>query len=207
MNQSQAEWIAFLDDDDILYPWHFESLLQAAQQSGRKFIYGDYNRALFLTSNVTTPDNLTGAPPWEFVRNQLLVQNFIPIHTWLFARTCLDKTGLIDENLDRLEDYDLLVRMSSIYPFHHLKKVTCEYRYYIHSANSIYTDRQKTLDALKIIYQRYPVEDRRIILDRQELLQGMEKQIMHIEDIRKQIGVSLTEVQANRGAIQLVIGL
>ena len=207
IRHSRGRWIAFLDDDDILYPWHFEALLQAGEQSGCKFVYSDFNRALFLTASFTTPDKLLGADPRDFTRNLLLVQNFFPIHTWLFARECIDKVGLIDKDLDRLEDYDFLLRLSSQYSFHHLPKVTCEYRYYLHSTNSIYTDRHKSLEALKVIYQRYPADAGAVAYERQELIRSVEKQIEKIEEIKNGIGVRYTEQEAQRQIMMLVTGL
>jgi hypothetical protein len=138
-----------------------------------------------------TPDNLIGAPPFDYTRRQLMVQNFIPIHTWLLNRSCIEKTGMFDKNLDRLEDYDLLLKMSSLYPFHHLRKVTCEYRFYLHSVNSIYTDRRKSLDSLKVIYDRHPADNPQIILERQKILVSIEKQIIQIDEARKKLGIHL----------------
>jgi glycosyltransferase involved in cell wall biosynthesis len=207
MCQSRGKWIAFLDDDDILYPWHFESLLQAARLSDSKFVYSDHNRVLFLTPALTSPDKLVGAPPWEFKREQLLARNFLPIHTWLFARECIEKVGLIDESLDRLEDYDFLLRMSAAYPFHHLPRVTCEYRYYLHSPNSIYTDVQKSLDALQVIYQRHPTTDAEVIYDRAAVLNTTKNQIDRIEKIKSSIGNGMTEQEAQRQIMKAVVGL
>ena len=170
-------------------------------------MYGDYNRVLFLTPALTTPDKLVGAAPWEFNREQLLSRNFLPIHTWLFARECIDRVGAIDENIDRLEDYDFLLKMSANYPFHHLRKVTCEYRYYLHSPNSIYTDVQKALDALQQIYNRHPTTDAQAIYDRAITLRATENQIDRIEKIKSSIGNGISEQEAQRQIMQLVIGL
>lgn len=208
IQHSRGKWISYLDDDDIAYPWHLETLFHAAQKSKAKFIYSDFNRALFLRElKVTTPDILQGSPPWDFSRRELLVQNYIPIHTWLHHRDCVEKAGLWDETFDRLEDYEFLLRLSKLYDFHHLKKVTCEYRYYLNSANSIYTDRFRTMAALEQIYQRNPVDDYDSRIRRQEILDVITVQIHKIEEIQEQIGNSVSEDKAIRDIIRLVTGL
>ncbi len=204
---SKGNWMSYLDDDDILYPWHLEALFQATNNGARKFIYSDYNRALFLDEKKITPEILMGTIPWEYSREELLIQNNIPIHTWFYARECAERVGLWDESLDRMEDYEYLLRLSGNYPFHHVKKVTCEYRYYVNSSNSIYTDRSKTLAAYETIYQRYPVEDYISQVRRQEVLIMISAQIRKIEKIQEGIGIKISREEAIRDIIRLVAGI
>jgi len=205
LKNAKGKWIAYLDDDDILYPWHFEVLLQKAERSNAKVVYSDYNRGVFFQGlQTTTPDILQGVPPWEYNRRELLIQNHIPIHTWLHARECVEKAGLWDETLDRLEDYEFLLRVSKLYDFYHLKKATCEYRHYRNSANYIYTDRHRTLAALEQIYQRNPVDDSDLRVRRQEVLDALNAQIRKIGEIQEQIGISISEDRAIREIIRLV---
>ncbi len=203
----RGEWISYLDDDDIVYPWHLEALLQAAKNNIVRLVYSDYNQALFMEAGRSAPDKLVGAPSQEFRRDKLFVQNYIPIHTWLFARDSFEQVGMLDETLDRLEDYEFLLRLSAVGDFYHLKRVTCEYRFYLDSANSIYTDRQKTLDALEHIYRLYPLEDMEMISRRQEVMDGVKKQIQVIDELKKRSGDSVTESVIARGIIRLVTGL
>lgn len=203
----KGNWISYLDDDDILYPWHLEVLFQSAESSKCKFVYSDYNRALFLDEKKITPEILMGTTPWEYSRRELLIQNNIPIHTWFYARECAEKIGLWDESLDRLEDYEFLLRLSAVYPFHHVKKVTCEYRYYVNSANSIYTDRSRTLAAYETIYQRNPVEDFYSRTRRLEVINMIHSQIRKIEKIQEGIGVNMDRGTAIRDIIRLVTGM
>ncbi len=204
---SKGKWISYLDDDDILYPWHFETLIQAVENSKFKFIYSDYNRALFLDEKKITPEILLAGTPWEYSRKELLIQNNIPIHTWFYARECGEKIGLWDESLDRLEDYEFLLRLSAYYPFQHVKKVTCEYRYYVNSANSVYTDRARTLAAYERIYQQNPVGDYDSQIRRQEVLGMIRTQIRKIEKIRGSTGGTISTEAAIRDIIRLVAGI
>ncbi len=148
-----------------------------------------------------------GAPPWDFLRSQLLVQNYIPIHTWLHARSCVEDAGGWDHELDRLEDYDFLLKLSTKHQFQHVRKVTCEYRYYLHSTNSIYTERGRTLSALKRIYERYPVQDQQLLARRRATIADLEAQVTAIEELEKRVGETLTEAQMTREVIRLVLNL
>jgi hypothetical protein len=106
-----------------------------------------------------------------------------------------------------LEDYEFLLRLSADYPFHHIKKVTCEYRYYVNSANSVYTDRSRTLAAYEEIYQRNPVDDFYSRTRRQEVLDMIRSQIRKIEKIRGSIGETISRETAIRDVIRLVAGI
>lgn len=205
--ESKGGWLSILDDDDILYPWHLESLFLASRDGSKKFVYSDYNRALFLDEKRNTPDILVGSSTWEYSREDLLVKNNIPIHTWLYAHDCAEQVGQWDESLDRMEDYDFLLRLSAYYPLHHVRKVTCEYRYYVNSSNSIYIDRHKTQEAYEKIFQRYPVDSYVLRIRRQEVLDMIHTQAMKISKIEEKIGTDFSREQATRDIIRLVAGL
>ena len=208
LENSQGAWLTFLDDDDIVYPWHLEVLSRAVSNTDRKFVYSDYNRSLFLSSNNTTPDIIKGAIPWKYDRQALLLENHIPIHTWLFSRKCImDDVGKFDEDLDRLEDYDFLLRVSEKFTFYHVPRITCEYRFYIHSPNSIYTDRDKTISALEKIYFRYPVDDQKLKIQREKLLLDLRQQVYQINELLKIKNIDESKRVTERKIIQLVTGL
>jgi GT2 family glycosyltransferase len=205
---SEGEWISFLDDDDVLYPWHLETLFRAAESFGVKVVYSDFNRALFADSETTFPIRIMGAPPWEFNLDELLVQNFIPIHSWLHHRECFQEVGHWDEGLDRLEDYDYLLRLGSKYTFHHVSKVTCEYRYYLDVANTITSGRTRYLDALKKIYQKFPAEDSDLRHEREKVLDRISEQVKTIQIFEQTSnGSPEDEARVNRKIIELVAGL
>ncbi len=208
LEKTHAEWIAVLDDDDIVYPWHFETLWQIAEQSKAGVVYSDYNRALFATFGDLYPIRLIGAQPWEYSRPELEVQNYLPIHTWMYKHEYVEKVGLWDESLDRLEDYDFLLRLSALHDFKHVDKVTCEYRYFLDHANSITEGRDKYLSALEQIYKRYPVDDSNILRNRRVVLEELRDQVRRINVIRKKrVGDHGGKDITNREIIRLVVGL
>ncbi len=182
---SNTKWVAFLDDDDIVYPWHLATLYNHAQftKNGMMF-YSDYNRTLFQTNSSLSPVLLRGIEPWQYDKDQLWVSNRIPMHSWLVARECFEKVGFFDENQAMLEDFEFLVRLSKEYNFYHVNRVTCEYRYYLDGMNSMINQREQTLEALKYIYTKHEAYNQNIENNRSFELEALKVQTEKIELLR-----------------------
>lgn len=208
LSRARGEWIAYLDDDDILYPWHFESLLQAAQESGSRVVYSDSNRVLFLSAESSTPVLLTGAPPWKYNRRELLVSNYLPVHTYIHTRELGEQAGPWNEQLDRLEDYEFLLRLNALADFHHLDSVTCEYRYYLDNVNSIFLGRAEYRTALEQVYAWHPVEDAALNKARQRVLEALDEQSEKIAEILRDADSGEADMfAARREIIRITTGL
>jgi glycosyltransferase involved in cell wall biosynthesis len=113
---SDAEFIAFLDDDDLRLPGSLEPQLkllranaEAAFVYGRAFL-GDPRFSL-ATGSVVPETQQSGDIFWT-----LLEGNFVPAPTVVARRRCLLEVGLFDENLRTMEDYDLWVRLAERFP-------------------------------------------------------------------------------------------
>ncbi|MHB8192965.1 MAG: glycosyltransferase [Bellilinea sp.] len=201
-------WIAYLDDDDILYPWHFESLMQKANEGDVRFLYSNYNKSLFQGPDDNHPIWIVGAPVWEYKHNDLLITNYLPIHTYIHKTDLVHEIGFWDEELERLEDYDFLLRASEVCAFNHVNKVTCEYRFYLDSTNSVYDGKGKYLSALEKIYPKHPVTDPEIIMGRENVIQGLRDQSKMIDELMRKVGEGQTDkLQANREIIKIATGL
>jgi len=123
-----GEYIAYVDDDDRYYPEHLETLVKSLETSDAQVAYSDAIRAhqkfvngKYLTYRIDAPYSL------DFDPDRILVRNFIPTLCILHRSDCLEKTGLFDESLQVLEDWDLWIRMSRHFRFVHIRKATCEY--------------------------------------------------------------------------------
>jgi GT2 family glycosyltransferase len=112
---STGEYIGFLDDDDLRLPNSIDAqvnLLDANPEAG--MIYG---RALYGDEECrpkggSYPDEcLQGDIFWE-----LMEWNFVPCLTVIFRRACLERVGLLDESAAGVDDWDLWVRISELYP-------------------------------------------------------------------------------------------
>ena len=115
IQESNSEYIAFLDDDDIRLPNsldHQFALLEAQPSAG--MIYGK----VFFGDEECRPQSgfypqicLQGDVFWD-----ILQTNFIPCQSVLFRRKCLAHTGLLDETVAGVDDWDLWVRIAEHYP-------------------------------------------------------------------------------------------
>lgn len=198
VHAARGKYISYLDDDDIIYPFHLESLWQELHESGGryKFAYSDHNRALISgrgSSAVTVARVLV--PTWEFNREQLQVSNYIPIHTWMHERECVDRVGGFSTDLDLLEDWEFLLRMAAQFDFHPIRRSSCEYRFYTDTGNSLVRSRKSSLDALETIYQRYPVKDPRLKAERDAALRAMRERVTSTNFIQQRSDKGLLSEQ------------
>lgn len=108
---ARAEWIAFLDDDDLWSPQKLRLQLERAAATGADFAYTGAVR-------LREPDIVLGvdaAPsPLDFAR-QMLVTNVLPSGpSNVVARADLVRQlGGFDETLDFAADWDLWIRLGS----------------------------------------------------------------------------------------------
>jgi len=127
---AQGRYVAYLDDDDVFYPAHLETLAGHLERTGAAVAYSDAVRARFRL--------VAGRPEWDsrdvpysadFDRDKLLYANYIPITTVVHRRDVIDEVGPFDESLGAaLEDWELLIRMALRHDFQHVPDRTCEFR-------------------------------------------------------------------------------
>jgi len=112
---SRGEYLTFLDDDDTRLPGSLDAQLDALDrepQAGLIYgqaILGDHEGKAHRSSYPA--DCPQGDVFWK-----LLSRNFIPCGSVVFRRSCLSSVGLLDDGIPGLDDWDLWVRISEIYP-------------------------------------------------------------------------------------------
>ncbi len=138
-----SDYVAFLDDDDLVEPEHLATLAGLVGASGVRVAYTDAAVGVY---------ELDGDAGWrcterripysrDFDPELLLFDNYIPFNTLLIERRLLDQAGELDEALPFFEDWDYLIRLAALTPFHHLARVTCEYRHFRGGGHHILGDR------------------------------------------------------------------
>lgn len=140
-----GDYVAFLDDDDLVEPEHLATLAGLVQAAGVRVAYTDAAVGVY---------ELDGEAGWrcterrlpysrDFDPELLLFDNYIPFNTLLIERGLFEEAGELDEGLPFFEDWDFLIRLAALTPFHHLARVTCEYRHFRGGGHHILGDRPK----------------------------------------------------------------
>ncbi len=140
-----GDYVAFLDDDDLVEPEHLATLAGLVQAAGVQVAYTDAAVGIY---------ELNGESGWrcserrlpysrDFDPDLLLFDNYIPFNTLAVERSLFARAGELDENLPFFEDWDYLIRLAALTPFHHLARVTCEYRHFRGGGHHILGDRPR----------------------------------------------------------------
>jgi glycosyltransferase involved in cell wall biosynthesis len=112
---SNADYVAFLDDDDLRLPGSLEAQVEALvadKEAG--FVCGSMlmaNQEGLLTGEVSAPKSTGGDVFWELIE---LAFPVLPISV-LIRKECFTKVGLLDSNLPGLDDWDIFVRIAELY--------------------------------------------------------------------------------------------
>ncbi|MCF6147390.1 MAG: glycosyltransferase [Candidatus Kuenenia sp.] len=156
INAAKGKYIAYLDDDDIFYPDHIETLVNLLENSGYKVAYTDAYRAHQEKEDERYVIKQKDIPySFDFDPNLILAQNLFPVLCIMHERSCTDEVGLFDESLTTHEDWDLWIRMSRKYRFAHIKRITCEFTWKTDSTTMSSEKRSDFLRTMVIIYKRY----------------------------------------------------
>jgi len=130
----RGAYVGYLDDDDIYYPHHIETLVSNLDKGTTAVVYSDSVRA------IQKPYSENGrhveyrvvrrAPSWkvDFSRELYLFANYTPILTVMHRAELVERTGSFDENLDVLMDWDFWIRMAQQADFRRIPISTCEFR-------------------------------------------------------------------------------
>jgi len=125
---ASGTYIAYLDDDDLLYPDHLSRAVEALERSGADLAYtncvAEYARMNGADKHVLGFQIFRDA---EFVAMDLYVDNVAPIHSIVHRRELFDRAGYFDEDLPVTDDWEMWLRAARGARFIHVDRVTCEY--------------------------------------------------------------------------------
>ncbi|HVR98029.1 MAG TPA: PIG-L family deacetylase, partial [Thermoanaerobaculia bacterium] len=137
-------FVAFLDDDDLAAPEHLETLAGLTAAAGVRVAYTDAAVAVYeLSEDGWTCRERRLPYSRDFDPDVLRVDNYIPFNTLLIERRLFDEAGPFDVSLPFFEDWDFLIRLAAITPFHHLARVTCEYRHFRGGGHHVFGERPR----------------------------------------------------------------
>ena len=161
LNVSRGRWIAYLDDDDLYYPDHLQTLVETLENSNMKIAYTNSNYAIEVFENQEwTVKSCKLAMSNDFKDGVLLYDNITPTLNVMHARSCWEIAGELDESLIVHEDWEYWLRLSKCWDFLHINKITAEARYRAaRDDNSTYNRAQFFPITRNIIYERYSFEN------------------------------------------------
>ena len=177
MELSSGKYLNFLDDDDLFFADHVETLVQALEK------HSEYKIA-YSTSFETKIEVKSREPKYEYVeesrvvvhnrpfsRIRLLDINLFPIQAVMFERSIYEKFGGFDLELDNLEDWEMWQRYSTENTYLYVPKTTSLYR--VPAKQENYKERQKELNSY---YEKAKerINSRNIIIKPEELIKEIQ---------------------------------
>ncbi len=130
LSRARGTYVAYLDDDDVFYPQHVESLVRALEgQTDCQVAYSDLYRVHCNVLGDGTRQVLSKQVEVcrDFDRFMMLYFNHVLHVSLMHRRDLLDKTGLYNENLNILIDWDMTRRLAFFSDFYHLPTITGEF--------------------------------------------------------------------------------
>lgn len=122
---ARGEVIAYLDSDNIWHPQFLDLMLRALQEApGNAIAYGAYLDTEIQGARVRL--DKVGRAPFRPV--PLSSRNFMDLNTIVHHRRVHDWMGGFDESLPRLQDWDLMLRYTSIFQPVYVDHVGVYYR-------------------------------------------------------------------------------
>lgn len=138
-------YVAFLDDDDLAAPEHLATLAGLVAAAGVRVAYTDAAVGIYQLDPQGGWTCGERRLPYsrDFDPDVLLIDNYIPFNTLLIERGLFAEAGPFDTSLPFFEDWDYLIRLAALTPFHHLARVTCEYRHFRGGGHHIFGERPR----------------------------------------------------------------
>ena len=160
MGRATGDYFNFLDDDDLFYADHIETLVRSIERC-------DEDVSAIYSYAFETPIEIYSREPYSYREvyhnsiyrqkfNKLMLchHNYIPIQSIMFRRELYEKYGGFDTRFDALEDWDLWLRYSLENDFKEVEKTTSVYRVPYNS--TISQERQDFLDsALDFVREKH----------------------------------------------------
>jgi glycosyltransferase involved in cell wall biosynthesis len=130
MALARGEYITQLDDDDVYYPDHLETLAAFLKDHPEfQGAYSDTNRAFqekkgdaWVTVEKRVPYSV------DFDPRAMRHQSYIPVTSIMHSRRCVAEAGYYNEHILRAMDWEYFIRLSKRCKLKHINKVTNEQR-------------------------------------------------------------------------------
>lgn len=153
LTKARHPYIAYLDSDNLWAPDFLKVMQQALMDSPEEY------PSAYCQANLLRRDKVSGrlgvhcviGKPFDFT--ELIKQNFIDLNTFVHSRKLIDQTGFFDEKLRRLNDWDLIIRVTALSRPVFVPQALVDYHDRV-AANTI-TANEKLEPAMRRIRKKY----------------------------------------------------
>ncbi|MCP4682525.1 MAG: glycosyltransferase [Desulfobacterales bacterium] len=132
LKAARGYYLNFLDDDDVFYPDHVETLVSHLLATEEKVVYSSVLNVYF-NGPPDMPESRSREELMfdiDFDPDRLLFENYIPVISVMFCRDILSQFKGLSKDFTFLENWDFWIRISRHFTFKHVDRVTAEYRVY-----------------------------------------------------------------------------
>jgi len=152
IEQSQGNYIAFLDCDDIWLPTKLERQIPIFEANSKiGLVYS--NAIYFNEKNKNYQLYKRKKPPSGFVFNEIVKKPFLCISTAIVRKKVFsDLTEWFDERFNAIEDFDLFLRIAHDWEFKYVDIVLTKYR--MHEKSWTFTKRYLFFEESKILVNK-----------------------------------------------------
>jgi glycosyltransferase involved in cell wall biosynthesis len=149
---AKGEYIAFEDSDDEWLPQKLERQMKVFENapSNVGLVYTGFFRK-DNDKNEYIPSSRISQKESD-IHEELLKGNFITSSSIVARKECFEKAGMFDERLPRLQDWELVLRLSRFYKFNFIDEPLLTQSFTI---GSISTNQEARIDALKLILSKH----------------------------------------------------
>ncbi|HEY1727080.1 MAG TPA: glycosyltransferase family A protein [Candidatus Baltobacteraceae bacterium] len=173
IERAAGKYIAFLDDDDIFFPDHLSSLVDALEGARAEVAHADA-----LMGIRGAPDELVGFSPGAVtgvdIEEALVVCPFLGMISAVIRRDVFREVGLFDTALSPNDDYEMILRIALRYDWLHVDRVTSlwsfggEYTHWLQRTGASYAGLYEEA------YKRHPFPDRPLLaIRRRDFVQNI----------------------------------
>jgi radical SAM protein with 4Fe4S-binding SPASM domain len=146
---SNGDLLAYLDTDNVWHPEFLEKMYESISmdEDHRKVAYCGCN--VFKKNETGESFSLINTYQKPFSYKNLLKNNYIGMNTFVHSKDCIKTVGLFDVDIDRCNDWDFILRVTSKFDPIFIPSILVDY-YFCFFDNAITLTRESGKNILKI---------------------------------------------------------